>query len=389
MNIQQTQNDFVIEMRNLESISLTKLEETENPSPWCYGSRTAKNITRVAFAGTLSAIGTWIPGFLPTTGAIVTGGMISGIANSASTCLAWENKTTRLIEARMITDFPKVVEKLNDLNERINCLIQAINLFNDDKEKQILIKIFETTASDVSPETEKDERPFIWQLRTGRNIARVCIAGSFSGAGSWLSGFESSIGGIIGGGVLSGVGNAFSTWFAYEKTNEAIIEKRALKDLPKLLEVAEETEKKLLDLIERIKTLNPDILMNYHPSLTPSSVLEEVEEEIGVCCIGDEREERNFWYVNVAGWMSAGGGWLAGFYPKNTGIAIGGAMGATANMISTWLAWERVNEEQVEKTVMNDFPKVVLKMIEISSKVLCVNTYLDLLEKENIKTDQI
>lgn len=106
-------------------------------------------------------------------------------------------------------------------------------------------------------------------------------------------------------------------------------------------------------------------MISDEPALEPIS-----SEDIPIdgCCI-KPRYLRNFAYVNIAGWMSPAGGLVGGYWPHPAGIIIGGSLSSVANAISTWLAWEKLYDNEMEKTVVKRFPKLGLKVNEISHKL--------------------
>ena len=386
MNISTLNSDYVIEFAILEPtarVSITEFEETIDPTSWCCGQRLGRNFVRVSSAGILSTAGALITGFFPVGLPVFAGGAVSGIGNGASTWLAWEKKETRLLEARMMTDLPKVTTKIESISLRVNSILDTVQLILKEKDLNILAEDLEEVVHESSILDDDNKLPFFWNTKHRRNFIRLCIAGSFSAAGGWLGGFVPKTGGIIAGGILSGIGNAISTWLAYEQTNDAVIEKRALEEFPKLVEIAQKTEEKLLSIIERIKALKPAFLIDYKPIIATQVVATE-EEECGRCVWG-LREERNFWYINLAGWMSASGGWVAGLYPTIAGILIGGALGASANSLSTWLAFEKINDEEIERIATEDFPKIALNIIDLHQRVMGLEAYVALLEKQSLE----
>ncbi|MBA2727966.1 MAG: hypothetical protein H0U49_07325 [Parachlamydiaceae bacterium] len=385
-NTQAHHDEFyeIASLKTTNKICLTELEDTYDNTGWCGGSRLGRNILRVATAAILSACGTWYAGFAPTPRGIIFGGLLSGTGNGVSTWISWETKKKHFMEVRMMTDFPKVVAKVETLNERTLCLNEAMNIAENAIEFNNTKANLERTEQESCIKRVQDSISCFFHHRYLPNFMRLLAAGGFSGAGGWLGGFVTSPGGIVGGGILSGIGNALSTSLAYEHTDDAEIRKRAFKELPKLLIDVEESEAKLLAVIERIITLQPNLLIKFkeHSSLPvlKKDCYEDTDRFFW------EKSFRNVCYVNIAGWMSFGGGLISGFYSKTPGIILGGAVSAFANAISTRLAWEKKNDQKVERIAMEDFPIVVKKVADIFQKITSLETFVDRLEKENEQT---
>jgi hypothetical protein len=363
--------------KKIELIELNSPEIVQNSSIWCFNSRFKRNICRVSLAGALSSAGACLGGFLPTACGIIGGSILGGVGNGASTWLAWEKKSEHLIRARIRRDFPALVLKVSLLNERLLLLakrigpIYAVSL--KDEAQAFVI--------DKPVAAQEQNQPWYWRTRNRRNGIRLFVAGALSGAGGWLGGFVTSATGIVAGGVLGGIGNAVSTWLAFEQTNDKITRKSALEFLPKLVQITEESETRLTNLIERIGCID------FAPIAPLQSVLERTDRDVEgpACCMVATREWRNFIYVNAAGWLSAAGGLLGGFFSNTAGTLIGGAVGATANSISTWLAWEKEGEREIERVVLQDFPKLALKIVEISKQIRIV----DLDYRANKQNDKV
>jgi hypothetical protein len=329
---------------------------------WGCIERTERNIMRVSLAAGLSTAGAMIAGFVPTIGGIFAGGALGGIGNGASTWLAWEKSEQHFIEARLISDFPKVLERSRVINQYLDEVIGKMQ------------KIYSVTAT-VNESMELSFDPLDEDInylccslsRNQRNFFRLCTAGGLSAAGGWLGGLLPTPGGIIGGAILGGLGNGVSTWLAYEQTHDAEIYSRALKDLPHLFQQLNNSASTLLDLVESIKLQNLKCLMAEEPELSLIN-----SDDISECCIS-LRYLRNFSYVNIAGWMSAIGGWVGGYWPHPAGIIIGGSLQSAANAISTWLAWEKANDKEMGKTAVEHFPELVLKVNEISKKLITLS----------------
>lgn len=379
-----------MEMGNLcdskNKLSLTKLDDVVNPNTWCYHSIAGRNIVRISTAAILSTAGAWLAGLLPTNEMIGVGGGICGIGNGASTWLGWESKIVHLIHSRMRADFPKIVKKTSQMSERIFSLVDTINAFENNKEAISLPDHFQEVEA-ISIQEKQQALPWICSTRNRRNCIRLFVAGGFSGAGGYWGGFDTSVTGVISGGILGGIGNALSTWLAYEQEHDEITKKRALDQLPKLVEMTEALEGRLETVVNFINILRPQLIVNHQSSFSPQSFLKEMDEEDAWICM-ETRERRNFVYVNVAGWMSAGGGWVSGYYPQPAGIVIGGTMGAVANAISTWLAWEKKHDKEIEKIAIHDFPQLVLKITEIYHLVSALESYVAVLAKESDKMSE-
>jgi hypothetical protein len=362
----------VIDIHFLEAsgkITLTELESPELNQPsssWFFNSRFKRNMSHVSLAGGLSAAGSYVSGFFPTTAGIICGGVLGGIGNSTSTWLAWEKKRELLIQARILHDFPILNTKLTIIQAKLSHLVEFIKFLDAEVDQPTE----ESTTIIEEPVTnEKNKLPCFWRTRNQRNFLRVFLAGALSAAGGWLGGFEPSVGGIIAGGALGGIGNAVSTWLAFEQINDGIIRKSALEILPELVKVTEKNEEKLIALIERIKILQPHFLVNFESqTISIPTLVNNIESS--TCCLTRTRAQRNFIYVNTAGWLSGAGGWISGFFPNTPGILVGGATSAAANSISTWLAWEKPKDQKVERVVLQDFPQTLLKISELSKQVM-------------------
>ncbi len=339
-------------------IVLTKEDDDDEMrlnANWGCIERLERNALRVSLAGGLSVIGGVVAGFSPTFGGILAGGAIGGIGNGASTWLAWENPDQYFIEARLVEDFPKLLERSQVINQYLDQVIDKMqNIYS------VTINLPEVPPT----EDPEEDTSFCTFNRHHRNCIRLCTAGSLSAAGGWLGGFVPTTAGIIGGAVLGGIGNGVSTLLAYEQTNEAKIQ-RAVEAIPRLLKELNECGTKLNDLVEEIKALNLECLL--FDDLRP----QETEVEEGFNC---GRYMRNFAYVNLAGWMSAAGGWMGGYWPTPAGIVIGGGLASAANAISTWLAWEKPNDKEVEKAAVKGLPELIFNINQISQKLIALST---------------
>ncbi len=308
--------------------------------------RTERNLARVTLAGGLSFAGGCVSGFVPSIAGITAGGIISGVGNGVSTWLAWEKKKDHLLESRIITDFPKLAKKVTDLNS----LIDRVNVTYSD-----------TINEPLQIPLSKPSHPWFWATKDRRNFVRVFVAGALSAAGGWLGGFAPTTEGIILGSFLGGIGNAVSTWLAFEQVNDDLIETSAKELLPKLQQIVKDSEAQLTILMDRVKALGITLL-------PPIEQATEDPTSLPPQCL-KTRNQRNFVYVNTAGWLSAAGGWISGFVPDTSGILVGGAVGAAANSISTWLAWEKETDKEIERTVLHDFPKVILKIAMLTQRI--------------------
>lgn len=326
---------------------------------WGCIERLERNFMRVSLAAGLSIAGALLTGFVPTAGGIFGGGLLSGIGNGTSAWLSWEKSDQYFLEARLINDFPKVFERAKAINQYLDDVINKMQA------------VYSVTIPVISPieasvDLSNEDNHF---ARHSRNFVRLCAAGSLSAAGGWLGGFLPAAGGIYGGAILSGMGNGLSTWLAFEQANEAKIRTRALKDLPHLFKKLNNCANTLLDLVGTIRLLNPECLM-LDEDLKPVNSGDTTSFECSISL----RYLRNFAYVNIAGWMSAAGSWMGGYWPRPAGIIIGGSLSGVANVCSTWLAQEKVNDIEMEQTALKLFPKLVLTVDEISRKLIALST---------------
>lgn len=336
---------------------LTDFDEISKAT-WCLDSRKGRNFTRIAIAGTLSLGGTLLASYYTTPEGIIAGSLIAGVGNSASTYLAWEKKWRNLIEARLITDLPKILFKVTALEKEMGELISCI--------ESISSKIFiDEDLLDLTHVEHPGEDITSKCARMGRNALRLSMAGGLSAAGSYLAGFKPNNPGIIIGGIVNGGGNAVSTWLAYELENDKLIEETALEKLPVLVHHVQETEQKLLDVIKKIK-INAVLISE---ELTDSKMY-----DIPECW---SRNHRNFMALNVAGWLSTAGGLVSGFSPTTPGILIGGAVGGVANSISTRLAWEGVHDKQMEYVVLKVVPKLELRIDRLGRQAIRISAFAE------------
>lgn len=373
-----TSNDRIIDItlpeKNLEKIKLTQLDSpeiTQHYSFWCFNSRNKRNCWRVTVAGTLSAIGAWVNGLYPTLAGILGGGIVSGTANGISAAFSRETQEYELIKSRILIDLPKVASKIEILNRNILTVTEQITTEQEDQSEFII----EANAKNFSASIEKP-LPFYWSTRNIRNLLRIITAGGLSAAGGWLGGFHPSIPGVLIGGVIGGIGNALGTIFIFEKPNDELTRKIALERLSKILESLEKDEENLIILIEKIKQLNQKIKINFSNFDEENSSFESFYDEPSCGPIG-KRVIRNFTYVSIAGLLSAAGGWITGFSSETYGILIGGAFSGVANSISTWFILEEAIDKKIEEIVLNNFPRIVLKVDLIANKILKLQEYLD------------
>lgn len=371
MNIENTRIGLPI----LQPIVLTTEDDDEMRihANWGVLERLERNIMRVSLAAGLSAIGGVLAGFVPTTGGIFAGGAIGGIGNGVSTWLAWEKADQYFLEARLIEDFPKVMERTTAIDQYLDDIIARM---------QKLYSVgLPVDTTEPSIETKDDDDAALCSIgRKQRNCVRLMTAGGLSAAGGWLGGFAPNPAGIIGGAVLGGIGNGVSTWLAFEQANDKEIQQKALKDLPKVFKQLHASSTALIDLVECIRLLDPECLMFEEAELKPVNSEDTPSDE---CCL-KSRYLRNFAYVNIAGWMSAAGGWVGGYWPHPGGIIIGGTLSSAANAISTWLAWEKPNDVEMEKTAIKRFPELVLKVNAISHKLNHLTNICSGIEKKPV-----
>jgi hypothetical protein len=247
--------------QNLEGeVVLKEFDECMNyRENWCCGSRLGRNFLRVFTAAFLSFGGAVLAGFNSTIAGIIVGGFISGIGNGASTWLAWEKKEKHFVNVRLMNDFPRVANMVDELDDKLTYIINTY----DQKEK-----VDEHVKNIDIPKILKEaditvQHRFYWMLRLGKNYARLLFAGGLSSAGGWVGGFFLSIPGIIGGALLGGLGNGISTWLAYEQPFDIITTKRALRDLPILLNILKETDTRMSNIVDRLRFIKSDIQLNF------------------------------------------------------------------------------------------------------------------------------
>lgn len=340
----------------IPEVYLSQEEENSGKSSlWCINSRTKRNILRVSVAGGLSMAGGWLAGFLPTVGGILGGAFLGGVGNGASTYLAWEVKHKKLIEARWIHDVPQLSLQANALVARVEVLAKRILTNSENLPSPSVLGTADTHSACLKRR---------WQ----RNFVRIFVAGGLSAAGGWLGGFVTSAPGVIVGGILGGVGNGLSTWLAFEKKNDRALRENALEHIPRLSEILQEKTQALEELIKRIQNQNPEILLDAHQE----PVALENEEEIEPRC-QPNRLAVNVTYVNIAGWLSAAGGVVAGYEPNPGGILVGGFLGGAANSLSTWLAWENPHDREVTQLFEEEFPQLVLKVSRVAALIDALN----------------
>lgn len=349
-----------IENFNIHQIDDDRLQE--NSSCCCINHRNKRNFWRVSIAGGLSMAGGWLAGFLPTTAGIIGGAVLSGVGNGASTWLAWEQKNKKIIEARLMTDLPAFDAQINAFDNNLTQICErVVNVYK----QNIATNKEDLNAVNELLTVEPKNMPCFWNGRMRRNFIRLFVAGGLSAVGGWIGGFYPTVAGTTVGGILGGIGNGLSTWLAFEKKNQRITEEDALQILPRLIEIMDENEKSLIGIINRIKDVRPEILMDFNQA--SAEEVEDDAEETSSCC--SSRCGRNVTYVNIAGWLSGAGGAVAGFFPNAAGIISGGIMGGAANSISTWLAWENPNDREIDRRVLEDFPNLVTKVAVIYSKI--------------------
>lgn len=328
----------------------------------CLDSRIRDNLLRVFAAGGLSFAGAVVAGLVPTTWGIIGGAALSGIGNGASTYLAWEKENKKLIEARYVRDLPALFASVDATEQKFARLVERV--------QEIVIEVDSEPASTTLGE-ERPEHSACFRYRAQRNLIRILTAGGLSAVGGWLGGFVTSATGVTFGGILGGIGNGLSTWLAFEKKNEEAIREHALNTLPQLFEIAEEAELKLVSLIERIKEIHPEIILDFSDIEGAQNAVERDPHAFA------KRIVKNTTYVNIAGWLSAVGGLIAGFAPNTAGILVGGITGGAANSISTWLAWEGPNDQEIERTEAEVFQALVLKIVRLAAKIQTLQEIVD------------
>jgi hypothetical protein len=149
-------------------------------------SRLACNLWRVTFAGALSTIGGIVAGEKHAVasmgfGAVLLGSVIGGVGNGVSTWLMWET----------------------NLEDRVAIVERRLGLTETPNQEQRTAYL-------------KAERS-----RLISNILRATFAGSLSAIGGVIAGEQHALkamgfGAVVFGSVVAGVGNAASTWLAWE-----------------------------------------------------------------------------------------------------------------------------------------------------------------------------
>ncbi len=350
------------------------------------------NFSRVFLAGSISAAGSLLSGLHPDVLGKIAGIFLSGLGNGLSTMFAWENKRSELIEIRMLKDFPKLVRQTCLINEKLAQLIEQIQ---PHYHKQIGATHQENLTSNdlfITKELEKANSSR-WML----NTARISVAGGMSCAGGLIGGIlNTQIAGVILGSVLSGMGNGLSTWLAFEQLNDRITRKTALEYLQTLKDLNQKNEKDLDNLIERTKMLYPNTLIALDTIEPTQPILEKKLDHAMTTptssnrlwdLLMGSRRKRNFVYVNAAGWLSGAGASISAFKSDLIGVCFGSLLGGAANGLSTWLAWENLNDKEVERIVLQDFPQVIEKTCKLSKEILrlseCIENQLAVLTKDS------
>jgi hypothetical protein len=333
----------------------------------CLDSRIRDNLLRVVGAGGLSFIGAMLAGFYPTTLGIIGGAVFSGVGNATSLYLSWETKNEKLIKARYIRDLPALMTGVDVIEQKFARVIEKIEM------------LFGITMEDVEAEIgpistplgeERPEHTACFRYRAQRNLIRILTPGCITAVGGWVGGFSKSAMGVTVGSLLSGIGNGFSAGLALEKKNEEAIQEHALNTIPQLFEIAQEAERKLVDLIERIQELHPETILDFSDIEGAVNQVEHHPHERA------KRMAKNITYLNIAGWLSGLGGLIVGFEPNTAGIFIGGAIGGAANSISTGLTWERGNDREVIRTEVEDFSSLVLKIVSLAAKIQVLHEWI-------------
>lgn len=348
-------------------IELTQLDSeriAQNSSIWCLNSRNKRNFARVTLASSLTTAGSWLTGFVPNIWGLIGGGILSGVGNGASTWLDWETKTQSLIRARSIDDFSKVKSKVHSIEKRVSCLMQHFQMISPNEVTEL--------AKQEEESEDESRKNCLCPIRNRRNFIRVFVAGALSGAGGALSGFNTTLVGILVGGILAGIGNGVSTWVTFENPNDSSIKKRMLNELPNLVQLIQENEEKLFQLMVKVNSVSQVSSFNNEIAQDRSFVENEADESsfwaIRTRC------RRNFIYVNTAGWISATGDWLRGFFPNIQGILIGSALGAVANSMSAWLRWEKKDDRHIEQVAVREFPVLASKIARLSRQITFLQT---------------
>lgn len=357
--IDSLSSDTQLDVRVSKKFELIQLEDPEIVPSYkipCLNSRLIRNLTRVGIAGGLSAAGGWVSGFIRTSGGILGGAILSGVGNGASAYFSWEKKRDRLIETRITEDFPLIAEKVELLSSQmahLNGFLETSDLSEEMREKE------------EAPLFVPERKMWCGATREQRNIIRLFAAGALSAAGSWYSGFDSSNTAIFVGGTLCGLGNALSTWMAFEKVHSETIRQSALTSLPHLADQVDREEKQLIECIERVQKIFPEYVLTQREN-NPLRLSRKTPE---ISSWMSERNRWNFFYVNVAGWLSGLGSLVAGVFPTTPGILIGGTMGGAANSISAWFDWEKPKDKEVERLVLEEFPKTVSQITKLSQQI--------------------
>lgn len=189
------------------------------------------------------------------------------------------------------------------------------------------------------------------------NLLRLTFAGGLSEAGALWAGFRPNPIEIAMGSTVSGLGNAASTFYMWEKKSSHLSEARMMTDLPKV----DARISALNANVTRLKECIQEIYSSIHPPTDPPKVehkLSEVPPPFTNILI-NEPWKRNVYRLTTAGVFSVAGGLMGGFYPTIPGIVVGATLAAIGNMFSTYLAYEHDNEQKIKFTTEKLMPELV------------------------------
>ncbi len=340
------------ELQHMGELKITNEAEAYT---WFCGSLNGRNVTRIIVAASCSTAGTYVAARWPVLHWIIAGAGLSGIGNATSTYFFLEPSELGLIEARFSEDLP-------NLRNRV-FLIEASLEKTLGQLKMLIVPSMAEDRDEVNELIVEKEPPPCVSRETMNRIS-MTTAGAVTTLGSLIAGFIPTPGGIIAGSILTGVGNSLSTILPYKRPSDQEIAEAALEMLPAMMDDWKKLEPELIELIEKIMKLHPEIQLGQIEIRE-----EEMVEEDSFCCF-QTMKRRNASYLFSACCLSSTGALTGSFFPNIPGIIFGGAIGGAANGMSTALVLERPHDRDIQKALRNGIPDLLNRIERLKRRSL-------------------